>query len=73
MLHFLIVERCRIPILEKTREIRSRRIMKTNDQMKQDEKNNAPVKLDVLTILEQLGIDRANLPQDLFPIKKNMD
>lgn len=47
--------------------------MKTNDQMKQDEKNNAPVKLDVLTILEQLGIDRANLPQDLFPIKKNMD
>ncbi|MFC5649869.1 hypothetical protein ACFPYJ_12190 [Paenibacillus solisilvae] len=40
--------------------------MKTNDQMRKDEKSNAPVVLDVLTILEHLGIDRANLPQDLY-------
>lgn len=42
--------------------------MKRNDQLKEEQTPQAVVELDVLTILEQLGIDRARWPKDLPPL-----
>ncbi|MFC5652901.1 hypothetical protein ACFPYJ_28110 [Paenibacillus solisilvae] len=44
--------------------------MKTNDQVKEDEQSIVPLQLDVYKIMEQLGIDCANLPQDILPFNK---
>jgi hypothetical protein len=41
--------------------------MKTNEQYSKDELEENKSELDILKILEQMGINRSSLPYDLFP------
>ncbi|UVI31600.1 hypothetical protein [Paenibacillus spongiae] len=43
--------------------------MNTNDQLKEEETPQAVIELDVLTILEQLGIERTRWPKDWPPLR----